>query len=223
MFRRLTARQPFYNWELRFSDGEQHPGEGGGEHPGEGGGAHDSCASPPSLSCHESGGDGASEKTDGEGEDIAADQTEAETVDQVGAGGEAVAVVEEQADEVAAGDEAEEDAADQVEEDAGGGGGGGGGNLDSEQARDESEGDALGGRNFKRWVVRLRQLEERWRVKGFQLSLITSVSLFFGETWFLLFAFINSQFNPIVTHGAHHYTWVQFQSARRSSSHQCSS
>ena len=84
MFRRLTARQPFYNWELRFSDGEQHPGEGGG--------AHDSCASPPSLSCHESGGDGASEKTDGEGEDIAADQTEAETVDQVGAGGEGEAV-----------------------------------------------------------------------------------------------------------------------------------
>ena len=173
MFRRLTARQPFYNWELRFSDGEQHPGEGGG--------------------AQESGGGGASEKTDGEGEDIAADQTreggryEAGTVDQVGAGGEgeAEAVVGEQADEVVAGDEEEAE-----EEAGGGGGGGGGGKLDGDKAGAEGEGNALGERNFKRWVVRLLQLEERWRVKGFQLSL--KPQFFFGEIWFLLFAFLNS-------------------------------
>merc|ERR1719209_2350776 len=30
VFRRLAAKQPFYNWELRFSVGEQLPGEEGG-------------------------------------------------------------------------------------------------------------------------------------------------------------------------------------------------
>ena len=157
MFRRLTARQPFYNWELRFSVGEQLPGEEGG--------------------AQESGR--ASEKTGGEGGDTAADQAgeggrhEAGTEEQVGAGGEggAVAVVGEQAGEVAAGDEPEEEAEAGAEKEAGGG------KLDGEKAGDEGEGDALGGRNFKRWVVRLLQLEERWRVKGFQLSLITSVFL----------------------------------------------
>ena len=157
VFRRVAARQPFYNWELRFSVEEQQQvgGEnleqvdGGGEavdqeaggeiveqlagaeiaeQAGEGGGGGE----------QEEERGGASETTHGEGGDLASAQAGkgGRYEEQVGAGCQGG----EQADDVAAVDEAEEE--------------GGEGGREPE--------------NFKRWVVRLLQLEERWRKKGFQ-------------------------------------------------------
>ena len=146
MFRRLAARQPFYNWELRFSAGEHQPAEGGVGGAQESGGVGGGVAQEG----------GASGKADGEGEHIPADQAgeggryEGGTIVEQGGGeGGALAVVGEHADDA--------------------GGGRGGGELDGEQAGDENEGDALEEKSFKRRVVRLLQLEERWRIKGFQL------------------------------------------------------
>ena len=119
VFRRLAARQPFYNWELRFSVEEEHTG---GE---------------------------TLEQADGGGE-IAEQHDGGETVEQAEAGGDA-------AEQHAAGEIVE-----QVE------GGEIGGEPDGEPGGDEDEGDSQGEKSFKRWVVRLLRVEERWRMKGFQ-------------------------------------------------------
>ena len=90
------------------------------------------------------------QQVDGGGE-IAKQHDGGETVEQVEGGGDAV-------EQHAGGEIAE-----QVE------GGEIGGELDGEPGGDEEEADVRGGeKNFKRWVVRLLRVEERWRMKGFQ-------------------------------------------------------
>ena len=118
VFRRLAAKQPFFNWELRFSVAEQLVG--GGE-----------------TVEQVEGGDQAKEDK-AEGEDGAPEETKREASEEAGAGGE----LEGDGDE--------------------GRGGHRGKHGMEEQMFHKRE------NNYKRWVARLLQLEERWTQRGSQ-------------------------------------------------------